>query len=46
LHRDAVFGVKDSLIREFTSPGPADPPDVRYVTEMNFVLVREDSKAA
>jgi protocatechuate 3,4-dioxygenase beta subunit len=46
LHRDAVFGVKDSLIREFAPPGPADPPDVRYVAEMNFVLVREDSGAA
>jgi catechol 1,2-dioxygenase len=46
LHRDAVFGVKDSLIREFAPPGPGDPPDVRYVAEMNFVLVREDSGAA
>ena len=46
LHRDAVIGVKDSLIREFAPPGPADPPDVLYVAEMNFVLVREDSGTA
>jgi protocatechuate 3,4-dioxygenase beta subunit len=39
---DAVFGVKDSLVREFTTAGPGDPPDVDYVTEMNFVLAPGD----
>jgi len=38
LHSDAVFGVKDSLVRDFRPAGPADPPDVTYVTEMNFAL--------
>ncbi len=38
LHSDAVFGVKDSLVKDFNPAGPADPPDVSYVTEMNFVL--------
>jgi protocatechuate 3,4-dioxygenase beta subunit len=42
LDRDAVFGVKDSLVREFRTAGPGDPPDVDYVTEMNFVLAPSD----
>lgn len=40
LDRDAVFGVKDSLVKEFKPAGPADPADVTYVTEMNFALAR------
>ncbi|HEV8277783.1 MAG TPA: intradiol ring-cleavage dioxygenase [Streptosporangiaceae bacterium] len=38
LDSDTVFGVKDSLIREFRPAGPGDPPDVSYIAEMNFVL--------
>jgi hydroxyquinol 1,2-dioxygenase len=40
LRSDAVFGVKDSLIKEFRPAGPGDPPDVDYVAEMNFVLAK------
>jgi catechol 1,2-dioxygenase len=39
LDSDAVFGVKDSLIRTFRPAGPGDPPDVSRVVEMDFVLV-------
>jgi protocatechuate 3,4-dioxygenase beta subunit len=42
LDSDAVFGVKDSLVKEFRPAGPDDPPDVGYVTEMNFVLAPAD----
>jgi protocatechuate 3,4-dioxygenase beta subunit len=38
LDSDAVFGVKDSLVRDFRPAGPQDPPDVRFVAEMDFVL--------
>jgi protocatechuate 3,4-dioxygenase beta subunit len=38
LDSDTVFGVKDSLVREFRPAGPDDPPDVRFVSEMDFVL--------
>jgi protocatechuate 3,4-dioxygenase beta subunit len=38
LDSDTVFGVKDSLIRQFRPAGPGDPPDVSYIAEMNFVL--------
>jgi protocatechuate 3,4-dioxygenase beta subunit len=42
LDSDTVFGVKDSLIRPFRPAGPGDPPDVAYVTEMDFVLATGD----
>ena len=38
LDSDAVFGVKDSLVKEFRPTCPNDPPDVDYVAEMDFVL--------
>jgi hydroxyquinol 1,2-dioxygenase len=38
LDSDAVFGVKDSLIREFRPAGPGDPADVQYVVDMDFSL--------
>jgi catechol 1,2-dioxygenase len=38
LDSDTVFGVKDSLVRQFRTGGPGDPPDVSYIAEMNFVL--------
>jgi catechol 1,2-dioxygenase len=38
LDSDTVFGVKDSLVRQFRPAGPGDPPDVSYIAEMNFVL--------
>lgn len=38
LGSDAVFGVKDSLIRPFRPAGPGDPAGVRYLVEMDFVL--------
>jgi len=38
LDSDAVFGVRDSLVRLFRPPGPDDPPDVSFVTEMDFAL--------
>ena len=38
LGSDAVFGVRDSLIQEFRSTGPADPPDVKYVVDFDFAL--------
>ena len=38
LDSDTVFGVKDSLVRPFRPAGPGDPPDVSYVTEMDFSL--------
>jgi protocatechuate 3,4-dioxygenase beta subunit len=39
LGSDAVFGVRDSLVRPFRPAGPDDPPDVSFVTEMDFSLV-------
>jgi catechol 1,2-dioxygenase len=42
LDSDAVFGVKDSLIRPFRPAGPADPADVEYVAEMDFTLAGAD----
>lgn len=39
LRSDAVFGVRDSLVRPFRPAGPDDPPDVRFVAEMDFTLV-------
>ena len=38
LDSDAVFGVKDSLVRPFRPAGPGDPADVDYVVEMDFRL--------
>jgi protocatechuate 3,4-dioxygenase beta subunit len=38
LDTDTVFGVKDSLVRQFRRPGPHDPDDVSYVADMDFVL--------
>jgi protocatechuate 3,4-dioxygenase beta subunit len=38
LGSDAVFGVRDSLISEFQPAGPDDPPDVRYVVDVDFAL--------
>ena len=40
LDSDTVFGVKDSLIRQFRPTGPGDPADVCYVAEMDFALAR------
>jgi protocatechuate 3,4-dioxygenase beta subunit len=42
LSSDAVFGVRDSLVRQFRPATPADPPDVAFVTEMDFALARAD----
>jgi len=42
LDSDTVFGVKDSLVRQFRPPGPGDPPDVSYVTDMDFVLTPQE----
>jgi protocatechuate 3,4-dioxygenase beta subunit len=39
LDSDAVFGVRDSLVRPFRPAGPGDPPDVSFVVEMDFTLV-------
>ena len=35
---DAVFGVRGSLIQEFRPAGPADPPGVAYVVDVDFAL--------
>jgi len=40
LDSDAVFGVRDSLIRTLRPAGQADQADVRYVTDVDFVLGR------
>jgi hypothetical protein len=37
---DAVFGVRGSLIQEFRLAGPADPPGVTRVVDVDFVLAR------
>jgi len=42
LDSDTVFGVKGSLVRQFRPAGPGDPPDVSYVTEMDFVLTAQE----
>jgi hypothetical protein len=34
--------VKDSLVRPFRPAGRDDPPDVTYVTDMDFVLAATD----
>jgi catechol 1,2-dioxygenase len=39
---DAVFGVRDSLVREFRAAGAADPPGVRYVVDADFSLARAE----
>lgn len=41
LDSDAVFGVRESLIRPFRPAGPADPADVEYVVDMDFSLAAE-----
>ena len=38
LDRDAVFGVRGSLVRPFRSAGPDDPADVSSVVDMDFSL--------
>jgi protocatechuate 3,4-dioxygenase beta subunit len=38
LDSDAVFGVRDSLVRPFRPAGPGDPDDVSYVVDMDFAL--------
>jgi hydroxyquinol 1,2-dioxygenase len=38
LGSDTVFGVKDSLIRPFLPARATDPPDVKFVAEMDFTL--------
>lgn len=38
LDSDAVFGVRDSLVRQFRPAGPDDPSDVSFVVEMDFAL--------
>jgi protocatechuate 3,4-dioxygenase beta subunit len=38
LRSDAVFGVRDSLIRPFRPAGPGDPDDVRFVVDADFAL--------
>ena len=45
LGSDAVFGVRDSLVRPFRPAGPGDPPDVNFVAEMDFTLVPGGAKA-
>jgi protocatechuate 3,4-dioxygenase beta subunit len=41
LASDAVFGVKDSLVKPFRAPGPDDPADVSYVVDMDFSLAQD-----
>lgn len=43
LDTDAVFGVRDSLIRPFRPAGPGDPAGVEYVVDMDFSLAPERS---
>jgi len=38
LRSDAVFGVRDSLVRVFRPAGPEDPDDVRFVVTADFAL--------
>jgi protocatechuate 3,4-dioxygenase beta subunit len=42
LASDAVFGVRDSLVRPFRPAGPEDPEDVSFVVGMDFSLALED----
>jgi protocatechuate 3,4-dioxygenase beta subunit len=42
LDSDTVFGVKDSLVRQFRRAGPQDPADVSYVADMDFVLAGQE----
>jgi hydroxyquinol 1,2-dioxygenase len=42
LTSDAVFGVKDSLIKTFHAPTPKDPADVTSVVDMDFALTPEN----
>jgi hydroxyquinol 1,2-dioxygenase len=44
LDSDAVFGVKDSLVREFRPPRAGDPADVRYVVDMDFTLAPDEDR--
>jgi hydroxyquinol 1,2-dioxygenase len=48
LDSDAVFGVRDSLIKEFRPAGPGEPSDVAYVVDADFALAaaREGSAAS
>jgi protocatechuate 3,4-dioxygenase beta subunit len=46
LDSDAVFGVRDSLILAFKPAGPADPADVSYVVDVDFVLARAPGQGA
>lgn len=41
LDNDAVFGVKESLIRPFRPAGPRDPADVEFVVDMDFSLATQ-----
>jgi hydroxyquinol 1,2-dioxygenase len=43
LDSDTVFGVKGSLIKEFRPARAGDPPDVSFVTDMDFVLAAQGS---
>lgn len=45
LGSDAVFGVRGSLVRQFRPAGPSDPPDVSYVTDMDFALAAAEPRA-
>jgi hydroxyquinol 1,2-dioxygenase len=45
LGTDAVFGVRDTLIREFRPAGPDDPDDVESVVDMDFSLAPGDAPA-
>jgi catechol 1,2-dioxygenase len=45
LDSDAVFGVKDSLVRTFRPAGKADPADVSFVAEMDFALAAAEPPA-
>ena len=38
LDSDAVFGVRDSLVRQFRPAGPGDPSGASFVAEMDFAL--------
>jgi hydroxyquinol 1,2-dioxygenase len=38
LRSDAVFGVRDSLIRPFRPAAPGDPDDVSFVVDADFAL--------
>ncbi len=39
---DAVFAVRDSLIKEFRPAGPGDPADVQFVVDVDFALARAE----